>query len=326
MNVASGGFFRARGIGTLALLLTVVLPVQTHAQSSETTAIVYPEASTIDHLPTLAPTTRFVDHALSPPPTASIQAGRGIFNIDAFLQICPQDDLTYVAIRTDFTIRRNGTIVDAIPCKAPIFTAMGSADITDELLVAQTLRVIYYLDRDHPGSLPWTPNTFYDWLKGQIGGINIDDTATTSFCCTVIGGRRYIHTRAQTFGPPFPVSFLMGIPFISGRIALYGHEARHVDGFPHSSCCGVTNGCDGKYDVTNLSPYGMQYWIFAAFLDGTFDVGIACLDSKRQDEFAGDMARAANLYPSLFCSSPPPALLPVRLPPTQCGRRRAVRH
>jgi hypothetical protein len=88
-------------------------------------------------------------------------AGGKICNIKSFLEKCPTLDPMYSQIRKDFVIRREGVVVGDVTCVGPI-SQLPIAQYTDELIVLQTLRTIYYLDKGRHGHLPWTSGTLYD--------------------------------------------------------------------------------------------------------------------------------------------------------------------
>ena len=171
-----------------------------------------------------------------------------IADIGALLETCPANDPAYSQIRSDFELRRDGVLVGPVACSEPV-SAMPASQYTDELIVLQGLRVIYYMDLGSPGLLSWTPGTFYSWMKSKIGGINLDGGGGSS-CCATFGGRLFIFVGAQN---EFNREFDKTWQGISGNIALYAHEVRHVDGYFHVSCCGISGGCDQQYEEANPS-------------------------------------------------------------------------
>ena len=58
----------------------------------------------------------------------------------------PTSDPAYSQIRNDFIIRREGVVVTDVPCQEPI-SQIPIAQYTDELIVLQALRTIYYIDK-----------------------------------------------------------------------------------------------------------------------------------------------------------------------------------
>ena len=203
-----------------------------------------------------------------------------IQNIKTFLDQCPTNDPAYARIRSDFTSYRNGVPVGAIHCSEPV-SSMPVAQYTLELAIVQTLRVAYYMDLGRSSYLPWTPLRYYDWLKSKVGGIAVTEAQST-YCCSQFEAGRYAIGLARIFQDEFQREYLRSFQGISGLIALIGHEARHMDNFPHTSGCGNTGACDLTYDESNLSPYGIQYWLFAHFLSGDINVGVGCLPTTMQ--------------------------------------------
>src|SRR5438552_18751349 len=80
-------------------------------------------------------------------------AGGKICNIKTFLEKCPTLDPAYSQIRKDFVIRREGVVVADVTCMGPI-SQIPIAQYTDELIVLQTLRTIYHLDKGRHGHFP----------------------------------------------------------------------------------------------------------------------------------------------------------------------------
>ena len=278
---------------------------------------------------------------------AALPAAGEIRNIRRFLDQCPQNDPAFEQIRSDFQLRRAGALVTSIPaCSEPV-SAMPTASYTDELIALQALRVVYYMDRGMAGHLPWTPGTLYDWMKSKVGGIDIV-AGGTSFCCEIFG---YTPPPPPPPGtplppepPPIPPSaiyiaiaaeddfnreFDKGWTGISGNIDLMAHEVRHIDGFPHTSCCGIAGGCDQVFDTANLSPYGLQWWLDRAWLQGTINVGMNCLPPIELHAATTWFSLGVNeQFASRFCEHSPeqvaiPAVVGGRC--LDAPRRRAVR-
>jgi hypothetical protein len=223
----------------------------------------------------------------------------GIGNIDIFLSQCPTTDPAFAQIWSDFKIRRNGFAVAVPACRDPIST-IPVEEYTDELIVLQGLRVAYYMDRGQSGHLPWTlGRTLYDWMKSKIVGIDIRDGSGSS-CCEDFGGPTIIVGAQDDFNRDFD----RGWRGIAGNIDLYAHETRHVDGFPHDSCCGISNGCDESFDESKLSPYGVQWWLNALWLTGGINVGYACTPGASDDTDWFQVACSG--FQMRFCSGKPP--------------------
>lgn len=109
-----------------------------------------------------------------------------IADIERFLDTCPASDPATNEILNDFQIRRNGVLVGEILCNEPV-SQLPVSQYTDALIVLQGLRVMYYMDRQQHGHLPWTPGSMYDWMKSRIQGIDIRDISG-GFCCEQFEG------------------------------------------------------------------------------------------------------------------------------------------
>jgi hypothetical protein len=227
-----------------------------------------------------------------------------ISDIDDFLDRCPQNDPAFATITHDFHVRRNGQIAAIPACSEPV-SALPTAQYTDVLVVLQGLRAMYYMDRGQHGHLPWTPGTLYDWMKTKIKGFDIVGSTTSSggYCCESLSDGLYM-----VFYPAddFNRDFDRGWAGILDNITFYAHEARHVDGFPHVSCCGITNGCDQTFDPANLSPYGIQWWINDLCVTGVIDVGLGCLPQGEADQILSYQTVGLNdQYRLRFCTNAP---------------------
>src|SRR5689334_7998098 len=114
-------------------------------------------------------------------------------------------------------------------------------------------------------------------MRSQIKGIDVRSDVGSSFCCETFPDGRYIVVRTQNDSNR---DFDRGWRGISGNIDLYAHEARHVVGYGHSSCCGISGGCDNEFATNNLSAYAVQWWLNKSWLNGEINVGFACADSN----------------------------------------------
>lgn len=229
-----------------------------------------------------------------------------ITNIDFFMNQCPTLDAAIDEILSDFRITRDGVEVSQISCQEPI-SSLPIEAYTDELILLQALRIIYYMDKGMAGHLPWTNGTLYDWLKNQVGGFNFDSFASVNSCCGIWpDGTRYVTLiTADEYNRNIDRTW----PWLGFNIGLIMHEARHVDGFSHWSCCAVGPGaCDLRYDEMNLSPYAIQYWLDRAWLEGTLYTGYGCLEDSRALQISALLRSSANNFTNRFCESPPPTL------------------
>lgn len=225
-----------------------------------------------------------------------------ISNINEFLEECPTTDNATERILEDFTIRKDGRIITKFPCDGPI-SKLPIEKYTDELIVLQCLRTIYYLDKGRSGHLPWTDMSLYNWLKSKIGGFNISSRANNSSCCDKFDGKKYITLRLSDSLSRDTDRRIRGI---SGYIGLILHEARHVDGFSHKDCCRYgKNSCDQEYNLDDLSPYGIQYWFYKSIASGEFYTGYTCLSDKLMKEIRNRMLAGANNYLDKFCEKRP---------------------
>ena len=71
-----------------------------------------------------------------------------INDIKSFLDQCPTTDPVIDTILKDFEIRLNGNLVTEFPCYEPV-SSMNVANYSNPLIYLQTLRVIYYMDREN---------------------------------------------------------------------------------------------------------------------------------------------------------------------------------
>ncbi len=261
-----------------------------------------------------------------------------------FFEQCPTADPAFAAIIHDFKIRNNGVLINpaTLTCTAPV-SAIPIAAWTDDLVVLQSLRAIYYMDKGRHGHLPWTPGTLYDWLKAGVGGIDISTTAT------------YDHWAGQAYASQGDTAnyfvvrakndttrdFQRKWAGIATFIALMAHERRHGDpgfGF-HVRCCpgqdpsNPNNACDQTYEENaNLSPYGIQYWLVKNWINGNINVTMGCLSPADKTEAVNFMRSEVNMRAnpatSAFCSSTPPVLTdandPVAPCPQFCGKIKRI--
>jgi len=182
---------------------------------------------------------------------------------------------------------------------------MAPAQISSELAILQSLRVLYYMDQGRSSYLPWTSLRLYDWVKSKIAGINFVPGGSFA-CCTTVNGKTMIYGRILD---TLSLSFYRDFRGISGGIAVIAHEARHVDGFPHVDCCPAgAAACDQTYDEKNLSPYGIQAWLYKNWLSGGINVGMFCAYSNEIRDATGYLVGSAQGYADRFCATKPPAV------------------
>lgn len=235
----------------------------------------------------------------------------GVQQIEQFIERCPANDPAFNTIRGDFDIRLNGVPVTNFPCTEP-YTGMAHSQFTPQTLLLQALRIAYYMDQGRSNYLPWTPLRLYDWMKSKVAGIDIITATSSSSCCENLAGKQYIFYGGAPLSD-LNITYSLTLDGVLANVALLAHESRHVDGFPHVSCCNIANGCDQNYDESNLSPYGIQYYLQRAWLGGNINLSLACLDQSGLPGAVGSQigvisASDANIYVSRFCGTKPAAL------------------
>jgi hypothetical protein len=228
----------------------------------------------------------------------------GITDLAAFLDRCPVSDPLYGKIRSDFQLFREGRLIGTVTCSEPV-SSMTADQITEELRALQSLRAAYYMDLGQTHHLPWTSGPLYAWLTSKVKGINIASSGY-SWCCTTVSGLTVF-----TMGPTASADRLWSVTWegIESEIGLFAHEVRHLDVPGHVSCCGIPEGCDQSYDPSNISPYGVQWFLESAYLSGAINVGWGCLPSSQRQILANWTIGSANYgYRDRFCTNPPPLL------------------
>ena len=82
----------------------------------------------------------------------------------------------------------------------------------------------------------------------------------------------------------------------------------------------AANGCDQTYDESNLSPYGIGYWLATHWMTGDFYTGFSCMSPAEVNDVASWHAIGANGYTTRFCDNKPPK---VTVPPGAGGQCRS---
>jgi hypothetical protein len=271
----------------------------------------------------IRPTSRWPLLAVCAALTLAAPAARGedvctLTDPDAFLDRCPTSDPAFGKLVKDFRITRDGVPVtfNAASCTEPV-SAMPVAAYTDELSLLQLLRVVYYLDKDRCGHLPWTSLSLYEWMRSKISGFNFDSAATANSCCYTWPDGTYF-ARLQ-YSNDVNRNFHRTWEGMASWISLLMHETRHRDGYFHGSGCPAGAGaCDPSYDESDLSAYGINYWLERAFVDGRLHSGYTCLSASRIMDIKNMMRSQANGRILNFQSSPPPLLTDANNPPPPC--------
>lgn len=253
-----------------------------------------------------------------------------------FFDECPTSDPIFSTIVSDFKIRKDGVLINAatLTCTPPI-SSMPISAYTDELVLMQSLRAIYYMDLGRTNHLPWTSKSLYDWMKEKIGGFSISSTATNDSYTgqeflAAGDSTNYFEIRAKSDSTREFQRKWAGPAGISTITALMMHERRHADGIGHTRCCPAQdpaspyNACDQTYEETsNLSPYGIQYWLEKNWVTGYINVGVGCITPAADQTTAINwMRQDANIHvqpaSSNFCTNTPPILTSANNP-TSCS-------
>lgn len=232
-------------------------------------------------------------------------ASSQICDIKKFLEQCPMTDPNIDTILSDFEIRLNGEKITELPCVEPV-SELPISEYTQPLIVLQTLRTIYYMDKGRQNHLPWTNLSLYNWMKSNVEGINIKEGVVGGYCCEQINGKTFfVIGDADDFNREFDKTW----SGISGNIGFYAHEVRHRDddGHPHSSCCGISGGCDDEYDESNLGAYGIQYWLNKSWLTGYINVGVrtSCNSQEISEIINWHLGSCNSSMRNRFCTNIP---------------------
>lgn len=234
---------------------------------------------------------------------SSVSLKTGISNIKTFLERCPNNDPAYSQIRADFTIRRDGAIVGNVPCSEPT-AQIPISQYTDELFTLQALKTAYYMNTGSPNALQWTSKDLYAWMASFVGGINIRTGLGYAYCCDVFDGKKYVVLTSQPDDRRDGQRTWTGI---SGQVAIIAHETRHAEGgYYHDSGCGIANGCDPTYDISNLGAFGVTYWLENSWMTGYLNVGIGCLPDAKN--YVSSNAFSCNVIRDRFSTNKPPVV------------------
>ena len=251
----------------------------------------------------------------SPPvsatPAAANVAGLGrssngvpfIADVRAFLATCPSSDPATAHILAATRLTYDWVDMPVEPCTAPIDV---NAPPTAWLQLVQLLRVAYYMDPGASGLYPWTPGTYWDWLRTKIGTIDIRAISVSGSCCapTLSGLPMMILAPPQT-----DVSLFRGA--LGRLIGLVSHELRHADGFPHGACTAGGTSCDPEYNVANLSAYGVAWYVSNLFITGQINVGLGC-SPEGLDLLASQVGFQNGLHSQFNGAKPPTVSLPAQ--------------
>ncbi|HYL60132.1 MAG TPA: hypothetical protein VEU51_14775 [Candidatus Acidoferrales bacterium] len=278
--------------------------------------------------------------------TAPPACPQSIKNIASFLQVCPTADPAYAKIALDFPIRFDGAPISAQVVQNDVNAVCSYIQTSappaptllqdSEYAFAQTLRTIYYMDDQNAAGCarpyPWTGSvSLYKWMTQYIGGLDIRDDASNIACCNVYQSRSFIILLPENSDDAANDQKYPWLAF-ANRLAGWAHETRHAQGsaYAHTNCapkppCPDQKGdgvpiCDPSFALANLSPYGIQYWLFDAWVTGQIEVGVACLPPAEAQSTTQFFVNAANSYRTSFCTNPPPAISAPANPPGVCPK------
>jgi hypothetical protein len=194
---------------------------------------------------------------------------------------------------------------------------MPVAQVTDELIVWQALRTVYYMGQGTQGLLPWTSMNLYDWMASAVDGINIKTAPGQLYCCDVINGKRYISSSRYN---ELNLDVKRTWAGLGGTVSYFAHEMRHADpGAPgHVNGCAAFPlptdpiGCDATYDLGNLGSYGVAYWLHSSWATGHLNIGIGCSPAATAANYVNTDAGAANGLRSRFVANAPAVVTAVQ--------------
>jgi len=240
----------------------------------------------------------------------------GIADIYRFVQGCPDADPAFATIQADFELRENGVLLTPQLQCGPTYATTPLAQMSDELIAYQVLRIAYYMSKGTTGRLPWTQLALYDWMKGAIAGINFKTIPNQLYCCDVIDGKRYFSTsRLDDFNRDQKRDW----PGLASSLDFFLHEVRHTDGPGHTTGCPAfpsptgPAGCDATYDLTYLGSYGLQYWLNAGWAMSSLHIGIDCAPPDVQTRYFAALVTEANSFIDRFVTNAPPPVTAVTL-------------
>ena len=244
-----------------------------------------------------------------------IEMTREIVDLEDFLSVCPLEDPNISIILSDFEFRLNGDVIDQFPCEEPFYLMDRPSDLGlatehfTETTYLQALRFLYYLDYDNPHIVPWSQERLYDWVVSKLDALDIvDGVAGGRFCGNVNGSNKATFGNNRNPANPNLINFsnCLAEGFRLINISLLLHEARHADGFPHTSgCCTLGRVCDDELDLENPSAYGIMVWWAIAHWEGTYNFNAECFLERSSNNSAGrDLMFIfnPNNWSDFFCS------------------------
>lgn len=235
----------------------------------------------------------------------------GIADIHGFIDDCPDADPAFDTIKSDFELRENGVVLATPLACGATYSTTPIAQMSDELIAYQVLRIAYYMSQGTEGKLPWTQSALYAWMKTAIAGINFKTTPNQLYCCDLIDGKRYFSmSRLDDFNRDQKRDW----PGLASSLDFFLHEIRHTDGPVHTTGCPAfpsstgPAGCDATYDLSYLGSYGVQYWLNSRWASSYLHIGIDCAPADVQARYFMAMVSAANSFVDRFVTDAPPAV------------------
>lgn len=179
----------------------------------------------------------------TPTPTPAAAA-----TVDQLLGRCPSPDELAAVYSTTRMIFTSDPSAGRLVCTV----AEGSGDLS--LLqerAYQAVLLLAWLRFDAP--LPWTDKPLDAWFAAAIHGVDFRGDTDYSFCCEA-GGVIVIQTRNLIVLTPTdkPLEIWRAV---EGLAALFVHEARHNEGYPHTCANG------GDSTIEELGSWGVVYYL-----------------------------------------------------------------
>ena len=242
-----------------------------------------------------------------------IEMTREVVDLEDFLSVCPLEDPNISIILSDFEFRLNGDVINQFPCEEPFYLMDRPSDLGlasehfTQTTYLQALRFLYYLDYDNPHIVPWSQERLYDWVGSKLDALDIvDGVAGGRFCGNVNGSNKATFGNLRESSNPNLFNFSNNLfeGFRNINFALLLHEARHADGFPHTSgCCTLGRVCDDQLDLNNPSAYGIMVWWKQAQWEGIYNFNAECF-IERDNAADQDLKRLfnPNVWSYFFCS------------------------
>ena len=214
--------------------------------------------------------------------------------VDQLLAACPtKKEIARIDADLDLSFEADPT-AGTLACRA----GQGSVDLSPlQKRAYNAVRIMGRISFD--AALPWSYSTLYDWFTGVTNGIRFRAGLPYSYCCEPAG---VINLMVEIGG--LETDRWIRYPYDSGIahvLLLMVHEARHIDGGPHT--CKLVDGVmTDDYTIDQLGAWGVQYYLEMYLADHTSQAFLAGPAGHRS--FYQDQARveAQSLVNSRFCN------------------------